>query len=287
MLLKKDENIPEYMYPKYDFVFKRLFGYEGNEDITKDLVSNIIDEKIKKLEFKNPFMLREVRNDKEEVLDIKAVLDNDVLCDVEIQIGNEHDFDKRILDYWAKMYRTSIGKKARYKDMKRTIVIFIAVFNIDGFEKIKEYKTRWKILEEKLKIPLTNIFELDIIELSKAEKCIEGKNELENWLKFLINPKIVEELKMGNISEEMKKAYEIWQDIQQDEETRDAAERRYLELGSIEEAQKIEYELGKKEGIKEIAKKMLAKGVDKKEISVLTGLTREEIDKISNPDGDQ
>ena len=102
--------IPEYMYPKNDFIFKRIFGYEGNEEITKDLVSNIIGEEIKTLEFKNPYLLRETKDDKEEILDIKALLDNNVQCDIEIQVGNRHDVEKRILNSWAKMYRQSKRK---------------------------------------------------------------------------------------------------------------------------------------------------------------------------------
>ena len=58
----------EYLIPTNDFVFKRIFGYEGNEEITKDLISAILGRKIKKIELKNPFLLREFRDDKEEVL---------------------------------------------------------------------------------------------------------------------------------------------------------------------------------------------------------------------------
>lgn len=104
-LLNKNQEIPEYMYPQNDFIFKRLFGYEGNEEITKDLVSSIIGKPIKTLEFKNPYLLRETKDDKEEILDIKACLDNNIQCDIEIQVGNNHDVEKRILDSWSKMYR--------------------------------------------------------------------------------------------------------------------------------------------------------------------------------------
>ena len=32
----------EYLIPTNDFVFKRIFGYEGNEEITKGLISSIL-----------------------------------------------------------------------------------------------------------------------------------------------------------------------------------------------------------------------------------------------------
>ena len=152
--MNKNQEIPEYMYPQNDFIFKRLFGYEGNEEITKDLVSSIIGKPIKTLEFKNPYLLRETKDDKEEILDIKACLDNNIQCDIEIQVGNNHDVEKRILDSWSKMYRQSIGKSKKYENMKRTIVIFITTFDIDGLKGIEKYRTRWQILEENLKIKL-------------------------------------------------------------------------------------------------------------------------------------
>ena len=251
-----NNEIPEYLYPKYDFIFKRLFGYKGNEEITKDLISNIIGEKIKSLKFENPYLIREAKNDKEEVLDIKAMLNNNIQCDIEIQVKNRHDDIYRILDYWSKMYRQGIEKGTNYKQMRRTIVIYISDYDIDELKKYKDYITKWKIKEKSKNYELTNIFEIDIIELSKAK--IQLKNDklkeyrdLKNWIKFLINPKkLREESKMENLSEEVKKAYEIWQSLNLNEEERDIAERRYKELASIEYAKEYEYNLGKAEGQK-------------------------------------
>ena len=286
---KNSKEIPKYMYPQNDFIFKRLFGYEGNEDITKDLVSNIIGRKIKSIEFKNPYLLRESLNDKEETLDIKAVLDGDILCDIEIQVANKHDDDKRIMDYWAKMYRQSIEKSKKYEEMKKTIVIYITAFDLDCLKNVEKYKTKWSVLEEELKIKLTDVFEIDIIELSKAKRQLkEGVfneiNNLKNWIKFLINPLELEESDMEDLSEEIQKAYEKWHDINLSEEERDAAERRCKDLASIEGAKEYEHELGRKEGIKEekleIAKQMLKENIDIMIIEKCTGLSKEEIEEL-------
>ena len=117
---EKKEKLPEYMYPTNDVLFKKIFGADGNEHITKDLVSSIIGKKIKKLEFNNPDLLRENIEDKNEVLDVRVTLDIDTLCDIEVQVINYHDIDKRVLDYWAKMYRTSIHRGEKdYLGMKK------------------------------------------------------------------------------------------------------------------------------------------------------------------------
>ena len=282
---KNSKEIPKYMYPQNDFIFKRLFGYEGNEDITKDLVSNIIGRKIKSIEFKNPYLLRESLNDKEETLDIKAVLDGDILCDIEIQVANKHDDDKRIMDYWAKMYRQSIEKSKKYEEMKKTIVIYITAFDLDCLKNVEKYKTKWSVQEEELKIKLTDVFEIDIIELSKAKRQLkEGVfneiNNLKNWIKFLINPLELEESDMEDLSEEIQKAYEKWHDINLSEEERDAAERRCKDLAAIEGAKEYEYELGRKEEKLEIAKQMLKENIDIMIIEKCTGLSKEEIEEL-------
>ena len=207
-----------------------------------------------------------------------------------MQIGNYHDLIKRILNSWSKMYRQSIGKSKKYIDMKKTIVIFITTFDVDNLKGLKDYRTRWAIYEENLQIKLTDIFEIDIIELSKAKKALKtgtfnGAKELtdfRNWVKFLINPQYMEETKMEDVNEEIKKAYEIWQDLTKSDEEREAAERRFMDLGSLEYAKKYEYNLGKEEGIKEIAKNMLKKGIDIKLISEITNLSEEEIINIKN-----
>ena len=51
--------------PKQDYVFKRIFGYVGNEDITKDLLSSIIDDNITAIELdNNPILEKDLMDDK-------------------------------------------------------------------------------------------------------------------------------------------------------------------------------------------------------------------------------
>ena len=59
--------------PKNDYVFKRIFGHVGNEDITKDLLSAILGEKITSVELdNNPILEKDLPDSKVGILDIKA-----------------------------------------------------------------------------------------------------------------------------------------------------------------------------------------------------------------------
>ena len=136
---------------------------------------------------------------------------------------------------------------------------------------------------------MTDVFEIDIIELSKAERQLkEGVfdeiSNLKNWIKFLINPLELEESDMKDLSQEIQKAYERWHDMNLSEEERDVAERRCKDLASIEGAKEYEHELGRQEGrqegIEENAKKMIKNKYKIEDIVELTGLTKEQIDKL-------
>ena len=69
-----------------------------------------------------------------------------------MQMVNYHNEDKRFLEYWAKMFLTEIEKGKDYKEMKKTIVILITTYEVDKLKLVENYQTRWKIMEESLKI---------------------------------------------------------------------------------------------------------------------------------------
>ena len=290
--MKNKNDRPEYELPQSDFMFKRLFGYEGNEEITKDLISSIIGEPINTIEFKNPYVLRNISKDKEERLDIRAELDNKTICDIEIQVSNNHDIVKRILDYWAKLYTKEFNRGGKYKFLKRTIVILITNFKVDEFKELNEYRTTWEIQERKLKMRLTDMLELDIIELPKAREQIRKgtfkRTNQNDWIKFIINPAEMEVEEMEDLKEEIKKAYEIWQNTNLTDEEREIAEDRLLNLRSIEYGREYERDLGRKEGEKigiektkiENAKKMLELGIEIDIIEKVTGLNRKKIEEL-------
>ena len=187
--------ISKLLDPKNDYVFKRIFGHTGNEEITKGLLQSIIPDKIDKIELdSNPITEKDLLDDKVGILDIKAKLnDGNVNCDIEMQVVDQKDIEKRILFYWSKMYIQTLRVGEDYETLKRCIVILITDYDLDKLKKIPEYVTKWKIREEKYsKLVLTNDLELYIISLEKAKNSTKNKKEeLYNWLKFINNPKEV------------------------------------------------------------------------------------------------
>ena len=64
-------------------MFKRVFAYKENEDVLADLLESILNIEIKKLKVKNPEMMKNSREEKLGVLDIKVETNDDMIIDLE------------------------------------------------------------------------------------------------------------------------------------------------------------------------------------------------------------
>ena len=230
-------------------MFKRIFGHIGNEDITASLIGSIIEKKITNVELDNNTILeKDLFDDKVGILDIRAKIDNNINCNIEMQVVDHSNIEKRILFYWSKMYSKSINVGKDYSELEKTIVILISDYELESLKEVPKYQTKWQIREEEYhQIILTDVMELYIIELPKFIKYKENrKNEMNSWLKFIENPEVI---KMDG-NEELKKAKKELEKISNDKHERYLAELRekyILDQKSIESAG---YNKGIKEGIK-------------------------------------
>ena len=303
----KEKNIEknEIRYiPTNDYVFKRIFGYKGNEDITADFLKAVTGVEYKDIYLEGtPILERDLIENKMGVLDVKIVADEINNIDIEMQITKSEYIADRILWYWAKMYSMSMEKGDTYDSTKRATCILIADFKLENLKNIPKFKTKWNVREEEYKdVILTNKLEIIIIELEKLEESInkiEENKKLLNWCQFIKAPEEVEDSIM-NENENIKRAKEELDKINQDERERMLAELREKaimdelairasgykegkEEGIIEGIEKGLVE-GKKEGIQETEKKYIKKMLERKmtieDIIEITGLTEEEIKSL-------
>lgn len=276
----------EILSPMIDVVFQMLFGEVGSEKITQDFLSAILKEKIETISLdQNIVLRRELPKGKMGIVDVLAKINNNEFCNVEMQMADKKNMIKRMLYYWARQYAKEIGKKEEYKELKRTIVVLIANFEFDKLRELGVH-SRWKIIEEeRRKIVLTEDLEFNIIEVPKMYKEKQARDEkLIEWLKFLENPESKEVQGYMKKNENMKEAREKLDKMSKDEKVRRMAELRQKALMDEREAEYTGYSNGLKDGIKqgyrEIAKIMKGKGKDINEIIELTGLSKEEIEKL-------
>ena len=244
--------IGKLLNPKLDYVFKRIFGSIGSEEITKDkdFLRAITKENITDIKLDcNPITEKDLYDDKISILDIKAKLNNNINCNIEMQIVDRKNIEKRIMYYWSKMYTGSI---------------------------------KWQIREEKTpKLILTDVLEIFIIELRKVSKDKQKNDTLKAWLEFINNPE--EKSKMGD-KEELIKAREILEDMSRTKRERYLAEQREKWIMDKHAIHAAGYDKGLQAGEYkkriEIAKKMKEKNYKITDIVEMTGLTKEEIEKL-------
>lgn len=88
------------MVPTNDYIFKRIFGYVGNEHITKDLLESILKIKLNSISLdENTILEKDLASDKIGILDVKAVLDSKIPCDIELQVVPFESIIKRLIFY--------------------------------------------------------------------------------------------------------------------------------------------------------------------------------------------
>lgn len=290
--------------PKLDVVFQALFGEVGNESITKGFLETILERKIDSIDLsRNPILRREFKDEKLGVLDIIAKLDENEICNIELQIVDKKNIIERILYYWSRLYSRQIKSGEDYKILQKAIVILITDFKIEDLEEL-DYHSRWKIMEDKQgkKIILTQKLEIDIIELPKIIGKEKEQDNLLDWLYFLENPKSERVTEKMKENENLKEAVKKLDNLSEDEKMQRIADLRQkaimdekaiyekgLEIG-IEKGIQRGMEKGIEKGIMEgsqkekieIARKMLELKIDKETIAEATGLTEQEIEKILN-----
>ena len=264
--------------PKLDYVFKRIFGQVGNEEITCNLINSILENKVTKVELdKNTILEKDILDDKIGILDIKAKADNNVNINIEMQIVDKKNIEKRILYYWSKMYIQSIKQGEDYEKLEKSVIILFTDYEIENLKNIKKYITQWNIREkEERQVLLTNVFEIYIIELNKY-KGENQNNKLDTWVKFIKKPEVIG---MEENDKAVRKAKEILEEISSDERERYLAELRQKYIMDQKAIQDAGYDKGAKNKQIEIAKKMKTKGIDEKIILEVTELSKEEIEKI-------
>ena len=240
---KKETNKVDILPLSNDYVFKRIFSKGGNERILKSLLEAILEIKIQKIEIKNPEIPKESIKEKLSILDIKAEINDNIMLDIEMQVGNTTAIDKRLVVYSSKLVAGDIKVSEKYPDAKNTIVICITTDNILkrnaylSIAKLKFEKTQEKRYAEmgyeKEDEYLTDMISYYIIELTKFKENKPRTGDLlEKWL-----------LVIGGDEEMMKKCKkeegEIKEAIEQLEEM--SADEKEREIYEIRERSRLVY----------------------------------------------
>lgn len=237
-----------------DLVFQELFGKQKNKEITAHLLSLILGREIENIDLDvNKRMLGNRERSKTGRLDIRAKFNDGEDCNIELQVKPYPEMEKRMLEYWGSMYTAKIDSGDLYSELKPTISILIADYNIPKLKEISKYHTIWNLREKEYKETiLTNDIEMHILEIPKINDKEMLKDELVQWLRFIKEPENERVKKFMGENKYLEQARKELEHLSGDPDFKRLLESRagFLrdEATQMAEARKEGKKEGKKEG---------------------------------------
>ena len=304
MIMKQVEE--RYISLLTDFGFKRIFGTAMNKDLLICFLNSLFNGRqvVKDVSYLNPEHVGDVYTDRRAIFDVYCEGENGEKFIVEMQNAYQTYFKDRALFYSTFPIREQAPKGSDW-DFKLNHIYTVALLNFnmneDAFdkEKIRHHvqlcdTATHKVFYDKL--------EYIYVEIAKFNKPLEELDTLyEKWLYALKNlykltqrPKelcdkvfdrLFEEAEIAKFTPQEMREYETSKMAYRDiKNSVDTAKREGIAEG-MEKGMKQGMEKGMKQGMEkgmnlrslEIARKMLAKGIDEVSIMDMTGLTAEEI----------
>lgn len=282
--------------PRVDFAFKKIFGVEENKDLLISFINSVILEAdpVVEVNLLNPYSSLDFKRDKGIILDIKAKDSQGRYFNIEMQISDEGDYDKRALNYWAKTYSGQMGAGKDFSILQKTIAIHILNFNC--IPENNKYNNKFIVMEANTGQHFFKDFVIHTIEL---EKFTEGADEninhllpriktgLDRWSTFLTK---APNLDRNNLPKELRddpciqKALGVLDTLYLTAEEREIYEEHLkwlrIEASTVKKAEEKAKAEGKVEKAREMAVEMLLDNESEVKIIKYTGLTLSEIAEI-------
>ena len=182
---RKDFHMEQFlMKPKVDFAFKEIMTDEKARTGFLAAVLKINPEDIKETQILNTNLRREHEDDKQGILDVRLLMNDDAEIDIEIHLSQLKVWAERSLFYLSKMYTEQISPGQSYNVFKKCINISILDFEL--FPDETEFYSCFHIREDTRNFIYTDKMEFHLIELPKLPAELkEDSSDVELWAKFI------------------------------------------------------------------------------------------------------
>ena len=223
-----------FVNPKVDYAFKKIFGSEESQQILISFLNAIIYEGkkvIQSLTILNPYNPGKIITLKDTYLDVKAVLADGSLVVIEMQVARITSFSKRITYNLVKGYANQLKTGERYHLLNPAIALTITDFILFKDEEdfinpfvFKHQKKDWEYPDKEL--------QLIFVELPKFKKTLsELKTLTDKWIYFLKETASFDEIPevLGEV-EEIEMALNIANQVNMTAEELEIVENRGIAL---------------------------------------------------------
>jgi predicted transposase/invertase (TIGR01784 family) len=303
-LFQQQQLLRQRYNPLNDYLFYKIMGEKGDEVQLLGFINAVLgktgDDRFTSVEIiENKSFTPKVIGDKASILDVRAVLQSKTKVNIEVQVRNQYNMDRRSLFYWSKEYAESLEEGQDYRELPNVIAINIVNFN---FPPVRNFHTRFHLREDSDRdMVLTDALEIHFINMVQYRKQARKgvvNDPLSRWMAWL-NAKSPPELlaEVVKMDSAIQMADERMVYVTGDKEAIRAYERRQMALSDynssinyargegLKKGMRKGIREGKKEGMAktslEIARKMKNAGRPLSEIQEFTGLSIEAIEQIT------
>ena len=257
---------------KYDIVFKALLLSDGDYSLLASLLSSIlsIEVQAEDISVLNVELPPEHGTGRLSRMDIRIRTPENSHINVEIQLTDEKNMDRRSIYHLSRLYTGQMRAKMRFNDLGPAIAINILDFKYLPYE---EYHNVYRLKNVRNNEELTSVFEINFIELPKVTP--EGSDTLKDlWMRFISaeNEEVLDML--AEQSPIMEKAVKKLVYVSADELVR-------YEMDMREKAE-LDYWDAMIRNNEEIAKELLIMGMSIEQISKATKLSVHDISLIKD-----
>ena len=276
----------ELLSPRLDLALKALLVADGDYELLASLLSCVLDLDLTPddVTVTNSELVQAHEDAKFARVDVRVRLSAGQHVNVEIQIGNFFNMEKRSIFYASKLYTDQMHPKMDYALICPAIAINILDYNFLPFA---DYHNRYRLKNVKYDHELTDAFELNFLEVLKALKCMDGSMK-SLWMRF-VGAETEEELDMlAKENPIFEKARDKLIYISADEDLRYAIDMRekaeydyWAGLATSEAKGRAEGEtIGMAKGKSDVARNLLSMGMPFDKIVAATGLSNSEIEAL-------
>ena len=292
-------------YIRFDWAMKRLLRNKANFGILEGFLTTLLQENIKIQKLLESESNQEDQFDKYNRVDILAEDSRGGLILIEVQNNTEYAYFQRMLFGTSKLVTEYVNRGEGYEEIRKIYCVNIVYFALGhGKDTVYHGKTEFRGIHDGDILELSPFqrqkFEVDEVSQLYPEYYILkvndfntiAKSPLDEWIYYLNTGDILDNATAPGLSE-------VREFLKLERMTKDELKAYYRHLDNVvilrsnvyTEREEGRFE-GRLEGIAEgieqgreeerfsNARKMKAKGLDPAIISDITGLSREEIDRL-------
>ena len=178
-----------------DYMFRAIL--QSNEKVLRGLIGSLLhlkQEEIQTVEITNPIELGKAINNKNFILDIRVLLNNNAIINLEMQVSNHGDWPDRALSYLCRAF-DNLQKGKEYEQVLPAIHIGILDFIL--FPDDPEFYSTNKLMNVKSHKVFNDKFVLNVLSLKQIELATEEDKvwDLDKWA-ALFSAKTWRDIKM-------------------------------------------------------------------------------------------